>query len=233
MRYATANIMALPRMPEPHVFTDTTAVATHADVIGWQEIHRDYYIDAVADLPGWHSFGLDLPGGAPISWRAEKFRRIDSGSELLHPATPGVCMERRITWVVLERRSRLRWRRRRVIVTNRHYLPKAWNRIDDPDDDLRRRMWLDAHTTDTTLCEQLLATYPYPMVGVGDYNRHHVKVMGRTLAGHPVTYAVGGGIDYVWFVPSQRRRWRIGEHRTLQLHSDHAGRIVTATTYAR
>lgn len=233
MRIATANIMGLPKMPRAEVEADLRLVTAHADIVGWQEIHHDYYVDAVAALPGWSTDGLEEPGGAPISWRSAGWRLVASGSELLHPGTSGVCMERRILWVVLERRSRLPWRRRRITVTNRHYVSKAWHRLEEPDDDLRRRMWLDGNQTDRDLCTALLARYPHPMAGTGDYNRHAVPVMGRTLAGRPVGYGIGQGIDYVWFVPGRDRVWRLGMRRTLPLNSDHPGRIATATLHPR
>lgn len=230
MRFATANIMALPKMTIKEVRADVTEVAHHADVIGWGEVYLGYYVDEVRALYGFDHYGLEEGhdyGGTPISWRKGKFRLIEAGSILLHPATATICAERRVNWVLLQKRSRLPWRRKRFYFTNRHYLPKAWNGKEDPNEDLRKKMWIEGNTADRDLCAAL-ASKGLPVVGAGDYNRPNAQVMGKTLSGRGVRYPTGRGIDYVWFVNGSRQKWRLGGTEHIAINSDHDAKVQEA-----
>ena len=135
-RHATANIKSNPLMPVAKASADIRAVAVHAGVIGWQEIHHTYRpsIRALASFttywPG-KRFSADA-NAVPISWRTRRFKLIASGVKRTHFGRPGVTPARYIAWVVLEdvATGERHWR------INTHYISAAWSRHPE-----RRPLW--------------------------------------------------------------------------------------------
>lgn len=224
MKVRCQNVQAVPPMPQGDVVEDVTTAADDVGLIGWQEVERSRYEAAVADLDAdtWRTFGLSHKGGVPITWRRDWFAFVDGGSILLHRATPGVCREKRVVWVLLRhRRSGVE-----LLANNAHYVSKAWSTTGLAGR-LRRRMWYRGRRRHLELIDRW-ATRGVPIVGTGDFNRR------RSLRGDPFGVIAGrhvayhtppASIDYVWTLDGSEALWVEVETETRDdVHSDHRGR---------
>lgn len=166
-RHVSANIQYVPKMRLDDAAEDLGTVTSHAGVVGWQEIGRDYR-RLLRAVDGWATY---WPGGRlfsraansiPISWRTRRFDKIASGRRRTHGGRPKVTPARFITWVLLENRKtgERHWR------VNTHYVSKAWSTHPE-----RRPLW---ETHDRKLAEtvrMLLAEHGPNGVITGDFNR--------------------------------------------------------------
>lgn len=223
MRYATANIQALPFNHDYRHGID--AVLAHADVVGWQEMTKAEYLHYLDSRKGWaHS-----PNGA-LSWRTTEWTCEKTGAVLLHPGTPAICPVRPITYALL---SRLENPRRRVMVTTRHYVSSAWNHKPDPDKELRKGMWLHGNETDKGLLRSFVER-GLPVVCMADGNRMNYPIWGESIGNRKVEYANGNGIDYLAFINGDHWTWDVrGPYSRNIPGSDHNARLATATLHDR
>jgi len=222
MRYATANIMALPVNHEYE--KGIHEVLQHSDMVGWQEMTKPEYWNYLTSRPLWGTIGR-IGAGAAITYRKAAWTLEKQGDTLLHPGTPAICLERRIVWGVFHRTE---YPNLKTIMTTRHYVSKAWNHRPDPDKELRKGMWLRGNATDLTLLRALIAT-GIPSVHTGDCNRMNYPIWGNQIGDRHITYAGGGGIDYLAFINGKDRKWETGGLNMMDIPgSDHRARIRTA-----
>jgi len=227
MRYATANIQALPFNKSFAEGID--AVMHQSDVIGWQEMIRPEFWRYLQNKKGWATIG-GINKGTAISYRVSEFTLLREGNELLHHGTPAVCPERRIWWGMF---SRIDYPRIKMIVTNRHYVSSAWNHKPDPQKALRKEMWLEGNKTDRALLFRLVET-GIPLVNMADGNRMNYPIWSHMIRGQEVQYAGGKGIDYLGFINGKTRDWRLGTLYQIPIPgSDHHARIRPASLHNR
>lgn len=229
MRVVTQNVQALPLMPQKHVREDVRNTAREADVVLWQEIRPQRYRWAVRRLPRgtWAHYMGPRSGGAPISWRERRYELVEKGNVELHPGKRKVCERRFITWVLLrDRESGCMF-----VVTNAHYVSKAWSRALVGEAKAERiAIWNAGNETH----RELLGTFirsGYAVVGGGDFNRAApYPVVGREIASRRVRYATHlGAIDRLYVINGDHYVWssHIISDTLRDRHSDHAGRRIT------
>lgn len=227
MRYATANIRYTPPMLQPKVLSDVKEVGTFSDVIGWQEIHDDRYLDAIRSLKDFRHLGTkgshqNRMGGCPISWRGDKWTRLDNGLVFLHDGRPDVCRDKYMTWVLL---SRVGDPARQVVVTNRHYVS-----LRGEHEGWRRAQWGKGNLIDRNAVSGFVKR-GIPVVGLGDFNSRSA-VMGEVMHGRRVRYLIEE-IDQIWVIAGAHYTWRSSHPDALALHSDHDARTVNASLVPR
>lgn len=222
-RATTQNVQALPQLPTQQVQAIVTKTADRSGIIGWQEIQRDRYRDAVRALgPDWSHWMAD-EGGAPISWRNTWWKQLEAGAPLLHSGVPDICHERRINWVLLEHRAT----GLAVWVNNTHYVANAFGPPTRGHRKTRRRLWVEGNTRHRALAAKW-AGIGYPLLGFGDFNQQNRRalVMGATIGGRKVTYhAPAFSIDQVWTVDGTSIRWEYADADDINHPAgDHLGR---------
>jgi hypothetical protein len=224
------NVRGTPAMSQPRVKHDVRKAAQHADLIGWQEMSRDRYINAIKQLdpggvhrmPGhsndiyagkhWSHYMPKVGHGnveVPISWNNDKFKFENKpgncGTILLNKGThkPGFNNPNRYaTWVKLTDRKT----GETFIRINAHFANGAFNKAKN------YHQWrMNAFKEDQKKLQALVGRFQkqgLPVIVGGDLNIPH----GRPL-GNQVRYDAPRSLDYMMHTPSRH------------LHSDH-GHVV-------
>lgn len=157
----------------------TTTVATHntlhgqanlqplADIIGWQEVDTAEGHSKLGAMEYYNHFRpgedrLAARNSIAISWRKNKFDKVDDGSRLTHGGEAGVTPARFVNWVVLQNKAT----GARIAFINTHYISGAWNG-EHPE---RQERWRTHNAVVREVVADLLAR-GLPVVLVGDFNR--------------------------------------------------------------
>ena len=178
-RTATINVRSNPEMSQARVRHDVQRAAHAAGLIGWQEMAPDRYRDAIRNLgPEWghympHDGGLQLP--IPISWKKDKWKKLDAGFVRTHHGKAGVSPNRYITWVKLAHRAT----GQEIVRINTHFVSGAW-RGDKPETPWRREMWNRHLDTLRDLVARFEKQGQTVVLG-GDFNRDSYRVMGDRM----------------------------------------------------
>lgn len=232
MRITSQNVKARPVMPRPHIDQVISQALAGSGIVGWQEIYRHEYVDALVRAGG-KRFRHYFPdkGGVPVSWRHKRFRLIHAETRVLHQGEAGICLPRRIAVVELEdRRTGLRF-----AVLNLHQVPSAWSGSKG-EVATRRQLWRTGQANAQATVSEFVAL-GLPVVVLGDFNSRNARepALGRTVAGRGVRYHVPSrSIDQVITVDGADRRWDVTAEDALpKRFGDHAGRRITARLTAR
>lgn len=178
-RTATINVKSNPEMSQAKVRHDVRRAASSAGLIGWQEMSPDRYRDAIRNLgPEWGHYmprdgKLDIP--IPISWKKEKWKKLDAGFEKTHGGKAGISPNRYITWVKLKHRAT----GEEIVRVNTHFVSGAW-RGDKPQQAWRREMW-NQHMDELRDLVARFEKQGQTVVLGGDFNRDSYRVMGDRM----------------------------------------------------
>ena len=172
----------------------TATVATHntlhgsatfkplADVIGWQEVDTDAGHDKLNALESYDHYRpgagrLDARNSIAISWRRNKYEKLEGGSRLTHGGEAEVTPSRFVNWVVLKNKET----GAKLAFINTHYISGAWN--EHPE---RQERWRTHNEVVHEVVADMISR-GLPVVLVGDFNRalsqsipgmNHLKTAG-------------------------------------------------------
>lgn len=216
------NVKSNPVMSQDKVRHDVQRAAKTGEIIGWQEIAPQRYKDAIRNLKGFNHF---MPKGleTPISWKADKFKLLDSGVERMHGGLAKVSPHRQVAWVKLQDKET----GKTIIHMNTHLVSGAFNSKVQRSDPWRKAMWARHIEKMGNLVEKF-EKKGFPVTITGDFNRNHFKVLGNK-----VEYASGlhGGthgkstLDYVMNT-KHRDLKKVSTHIDRNYASDHNGVTV-------
>lgn len=238
IRVVTANVQSFPdnALTPAQALEDLTRNAGIGDIVLLQEIAPRYRALVQQAFPAaeWFVFYGRGDNTSPIAFRRSQFTKVAGRVQLLHPGVAGLhtrryCTHLRLGSLVLGRD---------LHVTNVHLVAGAFNNVQEHDQALRLREWNEAIGKHQAMLARLVGS-GLPVVGGGDYNRQlrQARSVGETIAGKPVTYAVGpASIDLLWFVDGEDLAWSVRSTRIFQgrdgqnpqRHSDHAARLANA-----
>ena len=191
MLISTANIMGTPLMRQKKVLLDVKTVLSRSTVVGWQEISKPRYKDAVRSTYAHDWQVCELATEVPISVRKSQLKVLKSGHKLTHHGRAGASPNRYISWAYVETVDR---QPVRFVVINTHYVSGAWNNKRKLFKAWRKRMWL---VHNAQLRQLVLDAHEsgFSVLVVGDFNRVSVEKF------HPKQHWVSnGGIDKIFWL---------------------------------
>jgi len=165
-----------------------------AGVIGWQEVNDPDDRQKLDNRLGADYNTFYPPDGpakaVPISWRVDRFAKLDQGSERTHEGEAGVTPARYVNWVVLE----IRGTGTPFIVVNTHFISGAWS--GHPERQARwNRHYQVLHDRVAQLKQQRPGT---PIFVLGDFNRAKAMAMPAPVKYVPVAGVGGVPIDHMY-----------------------------------
>ncbi|WP_424186431.1 hypothetical protein ACOBQX_01095 [Actinokineospora sp. G85] len=165
-----------------------------AGVIGWQEVESVAARDKLRARLGAEYktyWAPDDPARSiPISYRADRFTLLSSGSVRTHPGEAGVTPARYVNWVVLQ----VAGSGPRLIVVNTHFISGAWSGKPE-----RQARWLRHRDVIKAEVATLRARHPdLPLFVVGDFNRAQAVSFAAPVEWVPVQGVSGTPIDHMY-----------------------------------
>jgi hypothetical protein len=159
-------------MRQERVVADVRRAAGLGCCIGWQEIRWERYRRAIRELgPAWaHVFG---PRGLVVSWRAERFERIDDGAVRTTRGRRLISPNRYVMWVVLRHLES----GTELVRLNTHAVSGGWARPRRPLTGWRRKRWQE-HVAELGALVDRFHAQGLPVVVGGDMNRSRVRFLG-------------------------------------------------------
>lgn len=260
VRITTQNIQALPAMAQDHVREDVALTARQSGVIGWQEIKRERYDNAVQALEGelgkgdWETYwgqGIAVPGfrepaddrehsafASPISWRHKYWEFVEGGKWKLHVKTSGINDDRWVCWVLLRHKDT----GARVMFFNLHFVAGAWTKRKVSRQLKRKKMWRSGWKRLHEWLKSFVLSHPDAAIcGMGDFNaslardgREFNRSRRRWVRGRRVRITHPKAIDHLLLINGRVWKWYVEKAETLPgRNSDHQGRRVRARLVRR
>lgn len=235
--FITGNVMANPRMSMVHVKSDYRKVLNAGAVGGLQECQYEDYYEWAQDVGDMlvvrrEVFGGYEQGGVPMFYKPSFARLEGRGSHLLHEGEDEVTPFKKIKFGIMSLKMN---KDCKFIMTNRHYVAKAFNGKIDSKEKIRRKLWEIGNANDKEFLALLSDGYGYPIVNFGDYNNNARRVYGVAVNGHRVHY-FQHGYDKVSFIDGDEYVWDFGKNpktKRFSLFSDHDGFGVRARLIRR
>lgn len=190
-------------------------------VVGWQEVDSPAARDKLRrSLPAYkHFFPKDgAAKSVPISWRADRFELVKSGSIRTHRGEAKVTPSRYVNWVLLKQPAK----NKRFLVLNTHFISGAWTKHPN-----RQARWLRHADRLRDLVKKLGDQHPNtPIVLVGDFNRHKTVALPHQVQHIKVAGVAGVPIDQMYATKSVKNTQ---VQRLDKAGSDHFAYRFTAT----
>jgi hypothetical protein len=192
-----------------------------AGVIGWQEVN-DPVDRRKLDRRLGSGYATFYPAAGPakavpISWRVDRFAKVDSGSVRTHQGQAQVTPARYVNWVVLE----IRGTSKRFVFVNTHFISGAWSGHPE-----RQARWNKHYQVLRDTVGKLKQANPgTPVFVAGDFNRGKAMAMPAPLKHVAVRGVSGVPIDHM-YAPTNVTHSPVS--RLPKWGSDHHGYRMTA-----